>query len=675
MINLESKQYIERCNVMSNIANFLNKIHLGDSFELLKELPDESIDLIITSPPYFGCRVYGNETLGREENPLEYVKAIFDFTVQFKRVLKPSGSLYLNVGDVYFGTKGFSRNQGKYKRKTDHHYKDHKIVKPDGKYIQDKQLLLLPHRIAIKMQDYGWGLRNDIVWEKCLEEDTSIFVLKNNKYQIVKIKELYQDCSDVFVPSQNAKGDMVWVKIKNVFKIGKKEGVKIVSKRGNEIITTSNHIFPSKTNSKHGKYRKIKFKKASELRPGKDKLYYNYKVPTTLYDGNEKDHLEGFFVGFFLAEGNYIFKKYLPYKNNELSLCAQKRWGKSERNIRAKGVQLSCGVKDISRGYIDRLLDLYPDLNINKYGNSVNINKQSEQIVSFVKKYISGSISKNKKLTEDAYNKSLNFLKGLLEGFLAGDGHYEENIKRWTIGLTPNEDLKNDLQMICRILGYDFRYEGIRLTSNGYKAMFMKIYLREPKNGNFDCIVDNIHSIEKSEGVFYDLELESLYVGGKGNNQYKKVLDPTANKILSKYNNLYFLMNGIWTHNSNPLPCFSKDRRLPVKESIFHFVKNKKYYFDYPLAKEMGHHRDVIKNGIEPFGNHQATFPKSLITPFILTTSNEEDIVLDPFMGSGTVGVVCVENNRNYIGFELNKEYAEEATERIREAENTIIKI
>lgn len=145
---------------------YQNKIILGDSLELLKNLPDNSINLIVTSPPYFGCRVYGNETLGREESPIEYINNILNFTLELKRVLNRHGSFYLNIGDVYFGSKGFVRNKGKYSRKTDIHYKFHKITKPNGKYLQYKQLLMLPERIAIGMQEQGWILRNKIIWEK-----------------------------------------------------------------------------------------------------------------------------------------------------------------------------------------------------------------------------------------------------------------------------------------------------------------------------------------------------------------------------------------------------------------------------------------------------------------------------------------------------------------------------
>ena len=272
------------------IKKYINKIIQGDSLGVLKEMPSDSVNLIITSPPYFGCRVYGNETLGREEHPLTYISDLLQFTKELKRVLHPNGSFYLNIGDVYFGSKGFSRNKGKWQRKTDSHYKEHKIIKPDGKYIQHKQLLLLPSRVAAKMQEEsGWLLRNQIIWEK-----------------------------------------------------------------------------------------------------------------------------------------------------------------------------------------------------------------------------------------------------------------------------------------------------------------------------------------------------------------------------------------------PNPIPSWSPDRRLPVYEYIYHFVKSPKYYFDYKLAKELGCHRDIIKCGIEPFGNHQATFPISLIEPLILTTSKADDVILDPFMGSGTVGVVCKKNGRRYIGIELNEKYCKDARKRIENCDKVI---
>lgn len=269
---------------LKSVDEIQNQVIQGDSLEVLKTFPDECVNLIITSPPYFGARCYGDETLGREEDPRQYVDSLFEFTKELKRVLKPEGSFYLNIGDIYFGSKGFSRNKGKYKRKTDDHYKEHVVVKSDGKYLQHKQLLLLPPRLAIKMQEDGWIVRNQNLWEK-----------------------------------------------------------------------------------------------------------------------------------------------------------------------------------------------------------------------------------------------------------------------------------------------------------------------------------------------------------------------------------------------PNPIPSYSKDRRMPVYEYFYHFVKSKKYYFDFKEAKKLDHHRDIIKCGIEPFGEHQATFPEKLIAPFIKTTSQEGDLVLDPFGGSGTVGVVSKRTNRNYVLIELNPDYCEIARNRIKE--------
>lgn len=147
-------------------STYINRIIPGDAMEILPTVPADSINLIITSPPYWGLREYGNETLGREPDPRQYVDHMFSIMKELKRVLHSEGSLYLNLGDVYFGAKGFSAMKGQSRRKTHSHYSHHTIIKPDGKYLQNKQLLLIPTRLAQKMQDDGWLLRNDNIWFK-----------------------------------------------------------------------------------------------------------------------------------------------------------------------------------------------------------------------------------------------------------------------------------------------------------------------------------------------------------------------------------------------------------------------------------------------------------------------------------------------------------------------------
>ena len=87
------------------------------------------------------------------------------------------------------------------------------------------------------------------------------------------------------------------------------------------------------------------------------------------------------------------------------------------------------------------------------------------------------------------------------------------------------------------------------------------------------------------------------------------------------------------------------------------------------IAKKLNNHRDIYRNGIEPFKEHQASYPVSLIKPLILTTSKENDIVLDPFIGSGTTAVAAILTNRRFIGFELNMEFCRIAETRIKETQ------
>ena len=79
-----------------------NKIICGDSLEVLKTFPNDSIDMCLTSPPYYGLRDYGIKgQIGLEENPQEYINKIVEVSIEVMRVLKPTGVFFLNLGDSY----------------------------------------------------------------------------------------------------------------------------------------------------------------------------------------------------------------------------------------------------------------------------------------------------------------------------------------------------------------------------------------------------------------------------------------------------------------------------------------------------------------------------------------------------------------------------------------------
>src|SRR3990167_3974607 len=91
---------------MFDIKDITNKILYGNALILLKQMPDAIIDCCVTSPPYWGLRDYGHEEqIGMEETPDKFVQSLVEVFAEVKRVLKPEGTLWLNLGDTYSAHK------------------------------------------------------------------------------------------------------------------------------------------------------------------------------------------------------------------------------------------------------------------------------------------------------------------------------------------------------------------------------------------------------------------------------------------------------------------------------------------------------------------------------------------------------------------------------------------
>lgn len=135
----------------------------------------------------------------------------------------------------------------------------------------------------------------------------------------------------------------------------------------------------------------------------------------------------------------------------------------------------------------------------------------------------------------------------------------------------------------------------------------------------------------------------------------------------------YFRSDIIW-EKPNCMPESVKDRPTRSHEYMFLFTKSLRYHYDSSKSRVNGRNRRTVWSvPTEPFaGAHFATFPPKLIEPCILAGSIPGDWVLDPFFGSGTVGVVCEQQRRKYVGIELNREYAELASKRIRSTQRTL---
>lgn len=135
----------------------------------------------------------------------------------------------------------------------------------------------------------------------------------------------------------------------------------------------------------------------------------------------------------------------------------------------------------------------------------------------------------------------------------------------------------------------------------------------------------------------------------------------------------YLRQDIIWA-KPNPMPESVTDRCTKSHEYLFLLTKNSKYFFDNTAIKEptdngeKRNKRDVWTVNTSRFkGAHFATYPPELIEPCVLAGSREGDLVLDPFSGSGTTGVVALANGRNYVGCELNQDYAQLSVHRIQD--------
>jgi len=137
----------------------------------------------------------------------------------------------------------------------------------------------------------------------------------------------------------------------------------------------------------------------------------------------------------------------------------------------------------------------------------------------------------------------------------------------------------------------------------------------------------------------------------------------------------WFLRSDIIWHKPNCQPESVQDRPTRCHEYVFMFSKSKDYYYDRdavmePTCSNGGRRnlRTVWSINTEPFPEaHFATFPCALVEPCVRAGSGRGDVILDPFLGSGTVGVVCLKLNRRVIGLELNDDYAKIARRRIGE--------
>jgi len=504
----------------------------GNALEELKKLQEESVDCIITSPPYYGLRAYKNaETnwgdwqgqLGLETTYQMYLEHLLMITAELKRVLKKTGTLFWNMGDTYVGGHigGSIYNKEWYISSTDA-IPQIKQGRPQSrvKDIPEKSLMMLPERFAIGMIEQGWTLRNKIIWYKCFGSNVPIYVKSGDKIIRTIVKDLARlPIEKLYLPTLQG-----WKRILRIEKQPKSELLTIHLRNGFRIEVTPEHRFLVNGI----------FIEASKLKKG-DKLdHANLPNEEGTPLGTYKN---GWVVGLWLAEGNYEME------------------GKSVRfSLNVKENNLAKKLKVWSEKYAGRYRE-------HNYGNNKAVIISGEVPYAIIKHYTSRAGAKYKRLSGNVFNENNKFLEGVLDGFLAGDGCYDAKNDRYRFMITTNRDLIEDLRTICNRLGFFMRNRLRKVTANNKKYRAFQIEIRKRRTGHFNQKDDfEILRIDKTKGNSYEIEIEAPHV--------------------------FILPDGTLTHNSNGMPSSVRDRFTNKWEYIFFFVKSRKYYFDLDAVRK-----------------------------------------------------------------------------------------
>ncbi len=187
----------------------MSKIICGDSLEVLKTFADNSVDMCVTSPPYYGLRDYGEDKqLGMEKSPQEYIEHLVAIFMEVYRVLKPTGTLWVNIGDSYAGSgkgpmslavAGNGKNSTLYSKNDKVH-----TVPKTWAGIKPKDMIGIPWMLAFALREKGWYLRSDIIWRKlnCLPESVKDRPTKcyEHIFLLSKEKKYYYDYKAIQEP-------------------------------------------------------------------------------------------------------------------------------------------------------------------------------------------------------------------------------------------------------------------------------------------------------------------------------------------------------------------------------------------------------------------------------------------------------------------------------------------
>jgi DNA modification methylase len=650
-------------------------IRIGDCRELLKELPYASVQCCVTSPPYFGLRDYGVDgQIGLEGTPSAYVENLVEVFGEVRRVLRDDGTLWLNLGDSYAVTHHGKGGESKSEVFNDpgNAWRENVVNKrnkrgiPDG--LKPKDLIGIPWMVSFALRDAGWYLRSDIIWHKCLSGGTRVYAKTQKGEMPTTIKDLVRlDPATVKLWNGNRFTQAVsWSETNR-----NGDEVELVLRSGERIGCTGSHVWPTN----RGNVRTDALVVGDVLQtcrlPEPDRPRRPSSIPDDI----------GWFIGLYIAEGS-----------------------KSDGTI-----QIASHVKQTNRFHrlkaIAKMFDGHCFV-ANTGGKAATCNINSPILAGILDAYVSGRTAKDKHLDVRCWKRADDFLRAVLDGYLSGDGHHAGD--RWRLGFCANDNLAADLRTICARLGLSLRLKRTFHTCTNAKGGPRRFpgWRGEIRDTHRDS-GGEIVAIEKSRArKFWDIAVEDdphLFALASGvlthnsNPMPESVKDrPTRSHeyifLLTKRERYFYDHEAIKEppspdllkqiaegYNGTATKDFAAGLAQDASATKTRIINGYRKRVD----KQRGHSRrhdgfndrwdNLSKEeqmacgsnkrsvwSVAPtnyLGAHFATFPPALIKPCILAGTKPGDVVLDPFGGSGTTGMVALELGRKAILIELNPEY------------------
>lgn len=617
---------------------------------MAQRLAPGSVSVVVTSPPYNLGIQYASydDTMGRAD----YLAWLGRWAEVVRAVLAEEGSLFLNIGGkpsdpwVPFEVVTEMRRQF-HLQNVIHWIKSIAIEKADvGDYPGITGNVAVGHfkpinsaRFVNDCQEYVFHLTKTgkvpldrlaigvEYQDKCLSVYTKVIAKVDGETRVTElglVREAFERGKSVQLPSYDFEARRcVWVDVLG-FTAPKKQHVRCLKLRNGATVDASDsHRFPIITkNARNQGEQVLRPLTLMELEKRQARwtsvgiqLYVTQDLSALVPDsaGPLYNYQTGYVLGLYLAEG-------CKFGRHALRFAAHQ----SERDDPDFGGYLV----DYFRNYFGLRVKCYAG----KVSKRIEFQVDCGVFRAIVEEHIQGDSARTKRLNLNVcVRRGKPFLRGLIDGFVKGDGHYVEKYDVHEVGICDNRRLVEDLRTLCLLVGYEFKEQATTTTRSwGRSRKRLNFWLRKalycgkrtPRHNGL--VVEHLDSIARRRGKAPQGTL-------------------TIDVEVDIDHHMFFLANGILTHNSNVSRWRSAGSGRRCRGNT--------WFVPYDTIRSRSEQRP-----------HPATFPIELARKCLrLHGLSRTKLVMDPFLGIGHAGAAAVSLGIDFVGFELDGAYMQEA--------------